>query len=901
MSDEFTREIRSSFERAVVVSQPDLSYAAKEKVRDIICTLVLPYPLIKKWYDIVQNVGGIEESSNPKNPDENNDVSNCQCKHNRVTYVWLVEKCIAGGLFAFTDDEVVRNEIDINLSKIASSVYQLYKKTKGRARKDLDERVRKFHVFEGQTMSVIKLREELNNVHNELNNVNDELTEFRKKYENLEKEKEKLYNEMATTIKQKDTMITELQKNNRELEQYAQILENSIGISAYKGKSVSDVKNKTRTLKSFLSRAQVALWFSSSFGIELESLAVKETVSGEIHNLKCEQSIPSEPSDPSNEERNNASLPKFNNLSPEDKTKVEQILFLVDKFCVGDVFYHELSMLVEGLPRSYLVKQCRKELNKMCHIDPLKGEYKGAKVSSVENMFSTHIQDFVEQNPEFNVSADTIKIKISGDGAVMTRTSNFILLSFSLLQTGENVMSAKGNRTIAVVDGKESYETMEESFGVVFQEINKIISNGKIKVDGQDIKTEFFLGGDYKFILLMLGLKGANSDYACAWCKLPKIDRWRMDQHYSYFNTNPLSRSLEEIQELCEKSTNNFCCAKKPLLNIDLNHTIIDELHLLLRVTDVLLENLVNECVNWDKEDEMDIMKGDERGVHLSNLVEVIRSCGVSFNVWEKRDVNGRTSGQYEWTSLMGHDKKILLAELPEKMGLFLHPETSNLVAQIWRDFQVVYQQINKWEPEGSVTEYWIKAKNWIKLFLQLNGKLEGYERKRITPYMHIMVQHVPRFFELHHSIKQFTGQGVEKNNDVARSVVLRKSNKRDSTGDVLRMEQRQWELRGHERKARIYNKTNMGYWNNEIKENRQRLKRQTLRTEASDDCNEQHSVVLEQELPHFSTVNAMDFEKMTTTALREQLKLRSAHGYSKKRKTELIDQLRQICQHEMR
>lgn len=32
------------------------------------------------------------------------------------------------------------------------------------------------------------------------------------------------------------------------------------------------------------------------------------------------------------------------------KTKIEQILFLLDKFCVGDAFYHELIMTIGGLP-----------------------------------------------------------------------------------------------------------------------------------------------------------------------------------------------------------------------------------------------------------------------------------------------------------------------------------------------------------------------------------------------------------------------------------------------------------------------------------------------------------------------------------------------------------------------
>ena len=48
-----------------------------------------------------------------------------------------------------------------------------------------------------------------------------------------------------------------------------------------------------------------------------------------------------------------------------------------------------------------------------------------------------------------------------------------------------------------------------------------------------------------------------------------------------------------------------------------------------------------------------------------------------------------------------------------------------------------------------------------------------------------------------------FTVQGVEKNNDVARAIILRKSNKWDSAGDVLRQEH-VVEIKENRKKARV-------------------------------------------------------------------------------------------------
>lgn len=77
---------------------------------------------------------------------------------------------------------------------------------------------------------------------------------------------------------------------------------------------------------------------------------------------------------------------------------------------------------------------------------------------------------------------------------------------------------------------------------------------------------------------------------------------------------------------------------------------------------------------------------------------------------------------------------------------------------------------------------------------------------------MHAMVYHIPKFFEMFRTVKIFTGQRVEKNNDVARSIVLRKSNKWDGPGDVLILETRQWELKDRERTKRSYTKQNNMY-----------------------------------------------------------------------------------------
>ena len=49
--------------------------------------------------------------------------------------------------------------------------------------------------------------------------------------------------------------------------------------------------------------------------------------------------------------------------------------------------------------------------------------------------------------------------------------------------------------------------------------------------------------------------------------------------------------------------TKEFSCKQPPLLEIETDHIIPDELHLLLRITDVLTDNLITTAITHDKKD----------------------------------------------------------------------------------------------------------------------------------------------------------------------------------------------------------------------------------------------------------------------------------------------------------
>ena len=111
--------------------------------------------------------------------------------------------------------------------------------------------------------------------------------------------------------------------------------------------------------------------------------------------------------------------------------------------------------------------------------------------------------------------------------------------------------------------------------------------------------------------------------------------------------------------------------------------------------------------------------------------------------------------------------------------------------------------------------------KKFIDLFCSLADKKISYGKQRVTPYMHTLPYHVPLVMKKFSTMKQFTGQGVEKNNDDTKRIFFQKSNRWDATKDVLLLESRQLALQSHEREKRKYAKQKNDNWKEGIVETR--------------------------------------------------------------------------------
>ena len=109
---------------------------------------------------------------------------------------------------------------------------------------------------------------------------------------------------------------------------------------------------------------------------------------------------------------------------------------------------------------------------------------------------------------------------------------------------------------------------------------------------------------------MTMGLKGATSDYSCLWCKIHKLQRWDMSKDMDFYYTGEMKRTLQEIKEF--HSSTKFCCIHPPLFDIDLDHVVLDELHLMMRITNRLTENIITEVMERDSKSDF-LKKGEKK------------------------------------------------------------------------------------------------------------------------------------------------------------------------------------------------------------------------------------------------------------------------------------------------
>ena len=157
MASSTVERFKSFSEWKVSIKSPSSNYAAKQRARKVLFALDIPYPLLKAWHSFVMEKPA--RNGNPTAANEGPSTSvNQEESPPTYTYTDLLQFSIPGRCCAISKDPVIRNEIHSSLRRIAGAVSSEFKKTKGRKNQALKSKSKRFHIFEGQILSVAELK-----------------------------------------------------------------------------------------------------------------------------------------------------------------------------------------------------------------------------------------------------------------------------------------------------------------------------------------------------------------------------------------------------------------------------------------------------------------------------------------------------------------------------------------------------------------------------------------------------------------------------------------------------------------------------------------------------------------------------------------------------------------------
>ena len=461
-------------------------------------------------------------------------------------------------------------------------------------------------------------------------------------------------------------------------------------------------------------------------------------------------------------------------MSQDDLDMLHMMLYIKDKFNVSGEAYHRMARLCKAMPRHYKLKQRIAELNRQWNFTSTPNGTCGLQQSLEEHLRVRiqHLHKTASPDAPFCTNK-MLRVKLSGDGTNIGKHLHVINVTFSLLDEGARAYSVEGNHALATVKESEDYASLRDSLQDISKEVKRLTT---IEVDGVKYNIKYYLGGDWKFLVIVTGIDSARSEFACIWCKCGKDERHDMSKCWSITDPSHGARSIDENITLSQARKKSYNVSHAPLFpSIPLSSVVIDNLHMFLRVSDVLIMRLIDELKRQDAIDSA--RKFSNFNVTKFKYLQAYEQFVAGLGIPGYHFYTGKNSKVLKICSLTG----------PEKLKVFSHIQIEQLlpgfknnekIQSLWEELLALNRIFSK-RPEDitdmDITSYEARAKVWVGNFVEI------YHSHFVTPYIHAMACHVGEFMRIHGSILPFTQQGMEKLNDMFTKVYFRGTNHREA------------------------------------------------------------------------------------------------------------------------
>ena len=158
--------------------------------------------------------------------------------------------------------------------------------------------------------------------------------------------------------------------------------------------------------------------------------------------------------------------------------------------------------------------QCQEDINSLYHFERILRNIPGAYVSLETELIQC-------SKYHVNPKTDKIKIKISADGSKVSRISNFVVLFFSVI-IDDLTLSSTDQHVFLHCELQRRLWSFKTCLQTHFSENKHIMRKNKYWSWGEHFDLNILMGGDMKFLQLVLGLGGSLCNYSCPWYRVHK-------------------------------------------------------------------------------------------------------------------------------------------------------------------------------------------------------------------------------------------------------------------------------------------------------------------------------------------------------------------------------------------
>ena len=504
-----------------------------------------------------------------------------------------------------------------------------------------------------------------------------------------------------------------------------------------KRKNYFDTKKnqKLNFRREFLSSLQISDKLADAVGLKIRKIV-----------LTAKNNITEDATDLSIEDSN----------SDKDSQLIKSI-FIKDKSNISNRCYQSLiTELKCDLPSLRKIQCKKKELNELLPtFENTMGCYCNIKLKL------TKIVDHLIEKNMIHISNNKILIKLAGDSTNLFHGNKTLVVSFSIINEYK-ATSASGTYVIGIFNIlKEDYFEINKSVAEIKEDYKNLET---ITIKDQVYKIQKFLGGDWKFLAICAGIKSANSNYPCIWCKTKKHSSNRNNYKSENWSIKPINnnnRSLQEANEIISNGKEAFCHQYSPIFNfLPFTSIIPDLLHLFLRITGKLSKIFFKKLQQEDGYNTKFFQTAYEEFLCIN--------CQINSPIVIDEQTNRKIL-----RDLKGDEFLRISKNINELTNIFENFNRISDYMNVWNGFFSIYFKIKKNEfDHKNLKEETLK---WFGDFLSI------YSHEEVTPYMHVFVFHLHEFIELYGDLDSFNLQGLEKKNDIITCQYYRATNRKQT------------------------------------------------------------------------------------------------------------------------